>query len=91
MKPNLASAKPHFSPEALRLSVPDFFYYVSDLDGLWRSYRFVYRWIEAQGITAPEDLRRYRMRSRSIMVKSFLRAGRPLKAFKTLFDRIGRK
>ncbi|MBK7754007.1 MAG: glycosyltransferase family 2 protein [Flavobacteriales bacterium] len=64
---------------------------MSDLDGLWRSYRFVYRWIEAQGIIAPEDLRRYRMRSRSIMVKSFLRAGRPLKAFKTLFDRIGRK
>ncbi|MBK8339064.1 MAG: glycosyltransferase [Flavobacteriales bacterium] len=64
---------------------------MSDLDGLWRSYRFVYRWIEAQGTADPADLRRYRMRSRSIMVKSYLRAGKPFKAIKALFDRVARK
>ena len=63
---------------------------MSDLDGLWRSYRFVYQWIQAQGTAQPADLRRYRMKSRSIMVKSYLLAGEPFKAIKTLFDRVAR-
>ncbi|MGV9011021.1 MAG: glycosyltransferase family 2 protein [Flavobacteriales bacterium] len=57
----------------------------SDLLGMGRSYHFVHRWLREQGWAEPNDLRRFRWRSRRVMFASWLHMKRPLRAIISLF------
>lgn len=57
----------------------------SDLSGMERSYRYVHRWLLNKGWVSLKDLERFRSRSRRIMIASWIHAGRPLKALRSLF------
>jgi len=59
---------------------------MSNLDGLARSYGYIHNWLGQQGIAAPAELRRFRWKSRMVMVRSYVRAGRPWQAVLTLMD-----
>lgn len=56
-----------------------------DLEGMENSYRYVYRWLTRKGWAAPANLRRFRLRSRRVMVASWLHRGRPFRALRSLF------
>ncbi len=60
---------------------------MANLEGLARSYARIYLWLCEQEKANTRELAAFRKRTRSIMVKSFLRAGEPLNALHTLMGR----
>lgn len=55
-----------------------------DLDGMDRSYQYVHRWLVRKGWADPKDLRRFRRRSRRVMVASWLHRRNLSRAFYSL-------
>ncbi len=60
---------------------------MSNLDGLARSYARIYLWLREDRKATLKELAFFRSHTRSIMVKSFLRAGQPANALRTLLGR----
>ena len=58
----------------------------SDLRGMERSYKHVHRWLVSKGWASRKDLRRFRYRSRRVMAASWLHAGKPLHAMRSVID-----
>lgn len=56
----------------------------SDLAGMERSYRFVHRWLVKHEWASAADLSRFRRRSRRVIFASWLHAGRPFRAMRSL-------
>ena len=54
-----------------------------NLDGLARSYARIYLWLLDQGKASHTELIGFRRKTRSIMMKSFLRARQPLRSLQT--------
>ncbi|HRH38267.1 MAG TPA: hypothetical protein PK760_07975, partial [Flavobacteriales bacterium] len=55
--------------------------------GLARSYAHIHRWLKEQGTATKEQTKGFRRKTRSIMVKSFLKAGQPTNAVLTFLGR----
>ena len=59
---------------------------MSKYDGLERSYRYIERWLnERSDLASPAQVRRFDHRWRSIMFRTWLKAGKPIPAIKARF------
>ncbi len=59
---------------------------MNNLHGLARSYTNIHVWLRKQGRASTGELKNFRRLTRWIMIKSFLRAGHPVEALRTLLD-----
>lgn len=62
-----------------------------DLYGMENSYRYVHQWLLQHGWADPADLRRFRNRSRRVMVASWLHRGKPIHVLRSLFRPFSRQ
>lgn len=60
---------------------------MNNLHGLASSYAHLFTWLRDHGLATAAQMRAFRRITRSIMMKSFLRAGHPIEALRTLMGR----